>query len=169
VDSFSDTIIDDFGIGGGGMPQYRTVETEEYKASISPIGIRRFVRSLPYLYGSDVSFKFEFKNKSDSQLDIYYSWSLAKCNDEGPYPFRRGGESDISVPSEGSISRIIYVGYLSLMDYYELKIGFPGFNDTMASFTLMDRDLYMNRWQVGVIGGVVGSVITLVAANLSGC
>lgn len=163
-------ISDDFTGQGEGMPQFRTIETEEYKVSISPVGIRRFARNLPYLYGSDVSFRFRFENKLDSQLDeFFYIWSLERWDNAGMSEQSYAREMNISIPSKGNISRIIHVGYLSLMGYYRLEMRFPSFEDTMASFTLMDRDLYMNRWQVGVIGGVIGAVVTLVAANLAGC
>ena len=173
MDSYSGEcgIIDgDSIVSAGKVPFYRTIENEEYKASINPTGFKRVDRNLPYLYGSDIHFRFLFQNKTDSTMGIYYAWTLNKCDTDmwGP-EISRNGENHIDVPPHGKIERDIYVGHLSTMGYYKLHMNLPKFEDTMASFTIVNREAYNNNWRIGLISGVSGALVTLLVSNVSSC
>jgi len=144
------------------MPVFRKYEGSNWTIRIYPYDkIRRLVRFPPYLYGSYVSFMMGIKGWTQ------YTWQLFRW-DVNSKEFARSGSGEFRVLPKGKVKKRLDVGYLSIPGQYILEMGFQetidgkensGRFEEVATFTVLDRDLFSAQWLSIIIGGAIGAVI----------
>lgn len=162
------------------MPVFRKHTWSNWIISIRPSGIRRLVRFLPYLYGSYISLimRINKRTKVQGTVEMKYSWHLWRWDVNTKELVRSGGGGFRILP-KGKIKEKLDMGYLSIPGQYILEMGFQetidgkensGRFEEVATFTILDRDLFSAQWLSiiagGAIGAVIGSSITLLVTFL---
>lgn len=161
------------------MPVFRRYEWSNYTASIYPAGkIRRFVRFFPYLNGSYISFivRIQKRIKAQGMINSKYEWQLWRWDVNAKDSVENGGE-EFQIPRRGKVKKKLDIAYLFIPGQYILgmrilesidgKENFGSFEE-VATFTILDRDLFSAQWLVGIIGGVIGAGLTALVFLLRG-
>ncbi len=153
------------------MPVFRRYEWSNYTVSIYPADkIRHFVRFFPYLYGSYISFIMRINRRTKSQgiSEIKYEWLFWRWDVNEKEPVGNGS-GEFQIPPKGKIKKKLDIDYISVPGQYILEmriretidgeVKFFGDFKEVATFTILDRDLFSAQWLCVVIGGVIGAVI----------
>lgn len=156
------------------MPVFRKYKWSNWTVSIYPADrIRRFVRFLPYLYGSYISFIVRINRSTEVQgtVETKYEWQLWWWDVNSKSP-AGNGNGEFQIPPKGKIKKKLDkkldAGYFSVPGQYILEMriletidGKENFGDfeEVATFTVLDRDLFAAQWLSIVIGGAIGAVI----------
>jgi hypothetical protein len=159
------------------MPVFRRYEWGNYAVSIYPVDrIRRFVRFFPYLYGSNISFLMKINRQAKVQgiSKTKYEWQLWWWDVNSKSPAGNGA-GEFQIPPKGKIKKKLDAGYFSVPGQYILEMriletidGKENFGDfeEVATFTIMDRDLFSAQWFVGIVGGLIGAGVALLVRLL---
>ena len=165
------------------MPVFRKYEGSNWTIRIYPHNkIRRLVRFLPYLYGSHVSVMMVIKGRTQWKgiSETQYNWQLFRW-DVNSKEFARSGSGEFQILPKGKVKKRLDIDYLSIPGQYILEMGFQetidgkensGRFEEVATFTILDRDLFSAQWLSiiagGAIGAVIGSGLTLLVTFLLG-
>jgi len=149
------------------MPVYQPNIWGDYKARVKPVGLRRFISSIPYLYGTQLKYYLTINNYSLEKVELHYNWVLRRLIDQHSIIVVQD-RGNISVPAKGKNKQFLDVGYLTYTGDYIFDMRFAGQkqDQIMARFTLLDRDVYMVRWYLVLVGAVCGAGVTFA---VTGC
>ena len=146
------------------MPVFRKYEWNNYIVSIYPSNkIRRFVRFFPYLYGSYISFIIRINRRTEVKgtSKTKYEWRFWRWDVNEKEPVGNGA-GEFQMPPKGKIKKELVSGqYFLDMRIIETIDGKKNFGDfeEVATFTILDRDLFSAQWLAVISGGVIGAVI----------
>lgn len=149
------------------MPKFRTYKGNNYNVSIRPVGVRRCwpLGLFPYFYGSDVVFDVGIRIRDNKELP--YQWRLSMWDGQTRLWISQNNNGKLC-PYEKH--KTINMGTLFVPGQYSLQMrwghGIVNGKDyeLMVAFTIADRDIHVLNWGlvlIGVVGGIIGTLITM--------
>jgi len=161
-------IDNDFIISVGNMPVYTPNVWDDFVATVCPSDIRRFVSRKAYLYGDSLKYSLTVHNKADSETELVYVWMLHRVSGK-EYLVEQGG-GNLTISAKGETETKLKAVYLSLAGQYvfKMRLGKQRKDAEMASFTVLDRDLQMDRRNTLAMAAGISAGVSLGITYLLG-
>jgi hypothetical protein len=165
------------------MPAYRKFKFGEHEVWVSPTGIRRLFRFLPYFNGTYVSHVINVKNLTKQQHKILYKWLLVRWDgknvhevDEGMdiFPCRplKTSRHEINLPYlaiSGEHQIHVELGSYQTLKRTKKKIWVPIMpKSVVATFGILERDKWGFYILITMGSLILGIFLTLLAEWLVG-
>jgi hypothetical protein len=162
------------------MPHYRKMQWQSNRGAIlelklEPRGLfRRLFRSrIPYLTGDIVELNLKTKSVS-AQTEYDYKYWVNEILPDGKEETRSESQSSFQIVSNGTMRiplksfKVRHSGEYSVMLTCVRKDNRSvGETEELLVFDAPPRDLYRatrsNAWMSGIIGGIIGAIIMLIA------
>jgi hypothetical protein len=156
-------------IRGGIMPSYRSIEIPSFhlEAKIKPLGVRRFIRCLPYITGNNARFDLTLNWQGN---DVTHRPRLYFIT-----PDRAGRQvslDEVLVSMGQNMVNTRISSWIADPGHYSLEItySYGGMNraERMVEFTAQSKDLLITDWFIRFVFLIIGAIIGWLIKSASG-
>lgn len=156
------------------MPTYRNkfeLKTYDLRAFLKPIGIRRFLRCMPYLTGQNVKFTITLETISGNPIE--YSCAIKSYFLSGDRVAKQISHDErlISpITQKNRLQSELSIPFISLPGHYSIEFAFNYHNmirfEPMAELYALSKDLLIARLFITSITLIIGGIIGWVLAHI---
>jgi hypothetical protein len=155
------------------MPSYYSLTTPNYDIHVEPIGIRKYLQSLPYLSGGFLVFDLYAYDRNIRQMPLEYEWQLLRMHrDEEYYEYDNkkgwGAFNQCTEDRQSTLWTRLIIPEVSASGQYKLQLRVEDEMDwsTIVDFEQLSRDQTVARLIVAgigfaglIIGAIIGGII----------
>jgi len=156
------------------MPTYRkNVELKGFdlRASICPMGLRHFLRFLPYLTGQDARFTITLETISGKPRE--FSHTIKSYFISADKTAKQISHDEILISPISQTNKLqseLSIPFISLPGHYSIEFTFEYHNmakfEPMVELYASSKDLLFIRLVNLIVGGIIGGVIGWILAHI---
>jgi len=149
------------------LPSFRSIEIQQFnlQAIIKPTGIRRIVRCLPYVTGSNVVFNLILKTLRGDTREFSHECKLYFVSSDRNV--KQVSHDEVLIEQDRNIIHTKISTWIATPGHYSLELTYHyhGMKRTepMAEFTAQSKDLLITDWIIRffflIIGGLIGYLV----------